>query len=135
MTVFVDTSYFIAIANRRDQWHNRAMAAANAGENYITSSLVINETISLLQARRAQGAALQFLIQIRANRSVQIVYPDPVLQTLGWDQFQRWGGIGANAVDCVSFAIMERMAIRRVLTFDVHFEVAGFETLVGTRGA
>lgn len=46
-----------------------------------------------------------------------------------WDLFSRWGGSGASAVDCASFAIMRRFGIRRVFTFDKHFRTAGFEIL------
>jgi len=59
----------------------------------------------------------------------QILYPDPVIQAEAWDLFGEWGGSGANAADCVSFAIMKRMGIRRAFTFDDHFRSAGFETL------
>jgi predicted nucleic acid-binding protein len=51
MNVFVDTSYFIARQSKRDQWHSKAMKAVRRGLRYITSALVVNETISLLQAR------------------------------------------------------------------------------------
>ena len=46
-----------------------------------------------------------------------------------WDLFARWGSAGANAVDCVSFAIMRRLSIEKAFTFDELFRLAGFETL------
>jgi predicted nucleic acid-binding protein len=51
------------------------------------------------------------------------------MQAEAWELFARWGSAGANAVDCVSFAIMRRFSIERALTFDERFRLAGFETL------
>ena len=129
MKKFVDTSYFIALLNRRDQWHVQAVRATKALGEGVTSSLVINETVGLLQSRRSFSQALIFLRDARHNGNLEIVYPDAALQAFSWDEFGKWGAMGANAVDCVSFAIMRRRAIREALTFDRHFQLAGFRTI------
>jgi hypothetical protein len=129
MTVFVDTSYYVARVMLRDQWHERAVKAAKPGLVFLTSSLVLNETVSLLQARGHLDAAFDFLRAARSASAVEVVYPDAVLQGAGWDLFSRYGALGANAVDCVSFAIMKRFGVRKAFTFDAHFRAAGFDTL------
>ncbi len=131
MRVFVDTAYYIARVMPRDQWHKAAVKAVRPGMTFFTSSLVVNEAISLLQARGHFSAALTFLDRVRQSEDVQILYPDPVLQAEAWELFGEWGSSGANAVDCVSFAMMKRMGIRRAFTFDDHFRAAGFEILTG----
>ena len=129
MTVFVDTSFYIARIMARDRWHGRAVAAAKPGLDYITSSLVLNETVSLLQARGYLDAAFEFLKNARSDSPVQVVYPDAALQGAGWDLFVRYAALGANAVDCVSFAIMRKFGIRKAFAFDARFRAAGFDTL------
>lgn len=129
MTVFVDTSYFVARAMARDQWHKRAVAAAKPGLRYVTSSLVVNETVSLLQARGYTEAAVKFLEAIRASTEIHVIFPDATLQGRAWDLFTSLVGTGANAVDCASFAIMRGSGIRKAFTFDRRFRSAGFETL------
>ena len=129
MRVFVDTSYYLARALPKDQWHKAAVRAVRPGMTFFTSSLVINESISLLQARGHVSAALAFLDRMRQNAEVQIVYADPAWQAEAWDLFGEWAGSGANAVDCLSFAIMKRMGIRKAFTFDHHFRAPGFEIL------
>jgi uncharacterized protein len=129
LRVFVDTSYYIARIMPRDQWHRAAIRAVKPGMTFVTSSMVINEVISLLQSRGHVSAALLFLDQVRGSEDAQIVYPDPALQAEGWDLFGQWAGGGANAVDCVSFALMGRLGIRKAFTFDSHFRAAGFQTL------
>ncbi len=129
MKVFIDTSYFVARVMERDQWHRMAIRAAAPGLTYYTSSLVINETVSLLQARGMFSTALTFLERTRWNEAIRTIHPDPVVQEEAWDLFGKWGGSGANAIDCVSFAMMNRAGIRKAFTFDQHFRMAGFETL------
>ena len=133
MRVFVDTSYYIARIIPRDQWHRPACKAVKPGMIFFTSSLVINEVVSLLQSRGYLSAALVFLERMRRSSNVQIIYPDPTAQATGWDLFNKWGGGGANAVDCVSFAIMSSLGIRTAFTFDQHFRAAGFTILAAKR--
>lgn len=129
MTAFVDTSFYIARIMPHDQWHEKALRAPRPGSTYFTSTFVINETISLLQARGFFSAAIAFLRETRLSQEVSIIYPDAVMQSDGWDLFARWGCAGANAVDCVSFALMRKLSIRKAFTFDEHFRIAGFDIL------
>lgn len=129
MRVFVDTSYFIARALTRDQWHEAAVAAVEPGMDFYTSSLVVNETITLLQTRGYGREAMTFLdYTIRAG-ALHVVFPTELDQREAWRLFRVWLGIGASAVDCSSFALMARLGIRRAFTFDEHFRAVGFQTL------
>ena len=125
----MDTSYYVARILPKDQWHAAALKTVQKGMTFFTSSLVINEVVSLLQSRGYRSVALTFLERVRHSEEVQIIYPDPVMQAEAWDLFGRWAGSGANAVDCVSFAMMSRMGIQKAFTFDAHFRAAGFETI------
>jgi len=129
VTAFVDTSFYVARIMPRDQWHEKALRAVRPGMTFYTSAFVVNETISLLQARGFFSAALTFLREARLSLDISIVYPDAVMQSEGWDLFARWGPAGANAVDCVSFAVMRKLSIRKAFTFDEHFRTAGFDLL------
>jgi predicted nucleic acid-binding protein len=127
--VFIDTSFYVARLMPQDQAHAKAIKAVKRDIVPITSSLIINETIALLQARGFLSAALEFLREVRSSPYVQVVQIDSVIQSEAWDLFVRYGGTGANPVDCSSFAVMRRMGIPKAFTFDRHFRVAGFETL------
>ena len=129
MKVFADTGFYVARMNPRDQWHRKALKAVRPDVEVYTTSLVINETISLVQSRGYFSTAVEFLRETRANPRLRIIHPDSDLQAQAWDLFVRWGGSGANAVDCLSFAAMQRFSIRRALTFDAHFKIAGFDVL------
>lgn len=101
MTVFIDTSYYIARTVARDPWHETAIRAGKPGIRPVTSAAVINETISLLQRRGFLSAALELLSGFRSTPQIQVVY----------------------------FAIMKKLAIKKAFTFDEHFRAAGFEIL------
>jgi len=129
MRVFADTSYFIALIQRQDQWRARAKSIGWSGIEPVTSNLVVNETINLLQSRGFLSDALAFLQRARNSDLLTIVYVDAPLQSEAWYLFIRYAGAGANAVDCTSFAIMRRFNIRRAFTFDQHFKKAGFSII------
>ena len=129
MTVFLDTGYFVAFLVPRDQWFRKAVDAARTDLRAVTSSLVVNETVSLLQARGLLSTALAWLSGIRADPKTLIIYLDAPLQVEGWSLFHRYAGSGANAIDCTSFAVMRSLNIKQAFTFDQHFRAAGFEIL------
>ena len=126
MTVFLDTGYFVALMIPQDQWHSAATNLATVPAALVTSSQVIGETVSLLQLRGHFSLALEFLQNVCDDPDLRIIYPDMALQTAAWDEFKRCGGFGANAVDCLSFAIMRKNRIARAYAFDAHFATAGF---------
>lgn len=129
MKVFVDTGYYYARIDRSDQWHEAARRAVRPGMAFVTSNLVVNETLALLQKRRLFSAAVVFLRELRGPGAIEVIHVDPALQAQGWDLFYRWGRSGATPVDCVSFALMRSLSIRKAFAFDRHFQEAGFETL------
>jgi predicted nucleic acid-binding protein len=129
VTVFIDSGYYVAFLVPRDQWFQKAEKAGREEFRGVTSSLVVNETVSLLQARGLLSTALAWLQGIREDPNTQIVYADAAIQAEAWDLFHRWGSAGANPVDCASFAIMRRLNLKKAFTFDQHFRAAGFEIL------
>ena len=91
MHAFIDTSYFYARLVQNDQWHKRAQKAAAAPNLVaVTSSLVVSETASLLQAKGKFSAAPTFLRGIRSGSEIRIIHVDPVLQAEAWDLFGKW---------------------------------------------
>jgi predicted nucleic acid-binding protein len=126
VTVFVDTSYFIARMQASDQWHAAAVEADDSTLDLITSNDVVNETITLLRMRGFLSLALDFLREIRAGSDIHVVYVDAAVQAEAWDLYARYAGLRASGVDCASFAMMRRLGIKKAFTFDQHFRAAGF---------
>lgn len=66
--ILSDTGYWLALANKKDRWHQRALdVTLQLNEDLITTWPVITETCHLLLNRLSNHAQLLFLQQIQQN--------------------------------------------------------------------
>ncbi len=69
--VLADTGYWLALANRRDRWHQAAVAATRyLDEPLVVTWPVLTETCHLLLSRLGPVAQARFLQQVSANVEV-----------------------------------------------------------------
>ena len=69
--VLADTGYWLALANRRDRWHQAAVAATrHLDEPLVVTWPVLTETCHLLLSRLGPVALARFLQQVSANVEV-----------------------------------------------------------------
>jgi len=128
---FIDTSYFLALVNSRDKYHQIAnRVAREVLPPFVTSDAVLFELGNALAKPPHRALAVFALQQIRADVGIEIVHVDPELfaQTIAFYEARpdkAWG-----LTDCSSFVIMQRRNIQAVLTADKHFEQAGFTRLL-----
>jgi predicted nucleic acid-binding protein len=129
--IFIDTSYFLALVNGRDKYHQAAKTiAAQVAPPFVTSEAVMFELGNALARPPHRMLGIQALRQIRADKNIEIVpiSPDLFAQTVAFYQSRpdkAWG-----LTDCSSFVIMQQRALREALTADTHFEQAGFTRLL-----
>ena len=135
--VFADTSYWVAIAVPKDQFHSAAKSAKRALGNVtvVTTEEVLTEFLNMM-SRHAS------VLRSRAIRSVRAILDDPnttvVPQTTdgfrrGLDRYERRPDKQYSLTDCISMIAMEECGISSVLTSDDHFAQEGFTVLI--RGA
>ena len=128
--VFVDSSAWFAVASASDGRHAEADAllrhAVTRGIGLVTTNLIIAEVHRLALARMGIRPAMAFLDRLEASRLVSIVHAtaEHHRATLHW--LQKLGDQPISYTDGVSFAVMEAVRCRTALTFDRHFEIAGF---------
>jgi uncharacterized protein len=131
--VFVDTSFWIALALARDPLHSRARdqwsSLRRAGAKLHTSVPIIIETFTFLDRNTNRDVALIWKNQLYAPGLVTIRPCELDDLEASWRYFQRRDLYKLSAVDATSFVIMERMGIRIACSFDHHFAVAGFKLL------
>ena len=127
--IFVDTSAFLAIENRRDAHHAQAVEARDAylkrHETLITSDYVLDESYTIIRLRAGHSIAVAFGEAIRRSALLQI---EPVtLEGLeaAWRIFKRFADHEFSFTDCTSFALMERLHLSTAFTFDTHFREYG----------
>ncbi|MDR7555332.1 MAG: PIN domain-containing protein [Armatimonadota bacterium] len=127
--IFVDTAAFLAIENRRDAHHEKALgfraAALEAGETFVTSDYVLDESYTLIRLRAGHTIAVQFGEDIRASRLLRIEYLTEEIIEAAWRIFKAFADKEFSFTDCTSFALMEHLRLDRAFTFDEHFRQYG----------
>lgn len=129
--VFVDTLFVVALVNQRDQYHDQALQLA---ANYAGRPLVVTEAVFMEigngLARTYKRKAVAIIDQFRAAPDVEIIPLMPELFAAGFDLYRAYQDKAWGLVDCISFVVMRERGIQDALTFDQHFEQAGFCALM-----
>ena len=128
MTVFVDSSAFVAFLIAEDAQHEVARATwdrlSDAEDRLVTTNYVVVETCSLLHRRSGMGTVRTFLSDIVPV--VAIEWVDVALHSGAVSAFLGSARRGPSIVDCVSFDAMRRLGISTSFAFDSHFAEQGF---------
>lgn len=125
MSVFVDTSVFYAVADRRERAHERAKVTLEEAGRLITSDQVLAESWKLLDLRLGRYAAQAFWAAIR-DGAAEVATVVPTDLDRAWRIADEFPDQPFSIVDMTSFAVMERLGITRVATLDRHFAIHRF---------
>lgn len=129
--VFVDTSAFKALMDERDDFYNEAgmiwQGFLKTKVELLTSNFILDESYTLLRARRnLETVKLLRSFLIDSEIPIKITRVTARDEVEAWKWFVRdWSKL--SFTDCVSFAMMKRMGIKKVFSFDQHFARAGFK--------
>ena len=129
MSVFVDTSAFVALLLAGDANHAEAAALfrrlLESTEPLLTHNYAMVETCAVLQRRVGVGAVRRFADDVMPVVAMDWVRPDD--HAAGVAALLTGARRELSLVDCVSFAIMRRLGVTRVFCFDPDFTEQGFE--------
>ena len=135
--VFADTSYWLAVANPKDQWALAAsIATASIGDaNIVTTEEVLAEFLDsytrVSSAVRRQAA--EIVRQILADPTVVVVAQSHESFLAGLQLYERRLDQGYSLTDCVSMNCMRARKISDALTSDQHFAVEGLRSCSPSR--
>jgi predicted nucleic acid-binding protein len=131
VTIFADTSAFLALIDNSDRHYVKAEAAWNnisrVQEKIITSNYIVLETFALLCNLIGSEAARDFqqdLLQV-----VHIEWVTEDIHRAGISAFFAGFKRRLSLVDCVSFEIMRQMGLKEVFAFGRHFKDQGFTVI------
>src|SRR5438105_12654713 len=125
MSLFVDTSAWYAGADSGDRNNRRAKSVLGSGDDLITSDHVLVESWLLLRHRLGRPAAERFWDGIRSGvASLELVTPADLEGA--WTIGVSFPDQDFSMVDRTSFAMMQRLGIERVATFDADFAIFRF---------
>ena len=131
-SVFLDTGYLVALALDNDQHHEDAvdhwLRVLQGNFEIVTTSLVLVETVTFINARGYHHKALLAGMTLLANPHIQMIQVDEPLLMEGWEYFKRHSDKRYSLVDCVSFVVMQKYDIYTAFAFDGDFNQAGFLT-------
>jgi hypothetical protein len=118
--IVADSSYFIALADKKDQWHRQAMAVkGRIPQEFKISTLTISEAVTAIGYRAGGKAARTLYDYFIDSCSVETV--DRRLLDLAMTVHLRFDGI-LSVADSVSVALMTRDGIRQIVSFDGDFD-------------
>ena len=129
---FADTSWWTALVLPADSRHRDALAmlaVVRAGEQALTTNLVVGETWTFLRRRASHHAAVGFIDRVEDLRSagklmVHAVTAEDELRAWRW--LRRHDEREYSFVDATSFEVMRARRLREALAFDNDFAAAGF---------
>jgi predicted nucleic acid-binding protein len=129
--IFVDTSFWIALRNRRDDHHGeaRALYRLRADSGFVSTNHVRGETWTYLRRKAGHGAAVSFLDMVERSPRLRILTVEPKLEKEALRWLRQHDEREYSFVDATSFAVMRSQRIRETLAFDGDFAGAGFVEL------
>lgn len=129
-SLFLDTSFVIALEDADDQNHDKAMLYWKKFKKkpckLVTTSYIFDETVTLLKRRLGFVKAVEVGKRLLESSLIEMVYILKEDFLKAWEMFLKHKDKGYSFTDCLSFLIMEKMDIKKALTFDEHFRQMGF---------
>jgi uncharacterized protein len=129
--IFVDTSFWVALRNRRDGNHLPAeqLLKQRASTQLLTTNHVRGETWTYLRRRAGHRAAVDFLEVVDRSPRIRVTHVGEDLETEALRWLRRRDEREYSFVDATSFALMRSLRIAEALTFDQDFAAAGFRVV------
>lgn len=132
-TVFADANYWIGLFNPKDQLHSVAISASRGlvKTRLVTSEMVLVEVLNGLgEYPLLRGRVVAAIDAIAADPNTEVIPQTSILfrdALLLYRQHEdkEWG-----LTDCSSVVIMRQRGLAEALTYDRHFEQAGFRALL-----
>ena len=130
MLAYLDTSALIALAAASDKNHAAAVShlrkALRTGTRFALGRPVLVEYLDGLTKRISKAEAIR---QLEAVESSAVMRVEPDIEEdhrVARDLFLSYDDHAIDMTDSLSFAIMARLRLRDVFTFDRDFAIHGF---------
>jgi uncharacterized protein len=128
--VFVDTSAWYALLDRADPDHGPVATTLKAHRGrLVTSSYVMDETLTLARYRLGWQVARRFGEELRAGRLGRLVRISALDEEAAWEIFVRYRDHALSFTDCASFALMRRLRLTQAVALDADFRSFGLHCL------
>ena len=131
MSIFIDTSGFIAVLDKDDPSHTEAvitwMDSLTSEEDLVTTNYVLVETCALVQNRLGMKAIKVFQEDIVPVLLIE--WTDKDVHQAAMRIMRAAARKKLSLVDCASFETMRLLGVTTAFTLDRHFKEQGFACL------
>ena len=123
--IFVDSSYYIAIADTKDQWYKKALELSEYIDTNtnVVSSFIISEVVT--EIGRRSGGKVAYNLYNYFTDNCKIIYIDRDLLSESMEIVLKYDGT-LSLADAASVAIMDNMKIGEIISFDSDFDKVDF---------
>ena len=132
-SVFVDTSGWYALIDRRDAYHVRTVALVRRligdGVRLLSTDYVLDESCTLAKARSGSEAAFRLLDLVEGTSALDLEWIGSERFGEARRLFRRYHDQAFSFTDCTSFAVMRERGSTDAITTDEHFRIVGFDLL------
>jgi uncharacterized protein len=129
--IFVDTGAWFALSVEFDPDHQSAKAFVLANrEPLVTSNFVIDELLTLFVVRNEKARGIAWLQNVLDQGGVDLVQVDADCMSEARRIYCRFNDKTWSFTDCTSYAIMQRLGIKKAFSFDDDFRQFGIVQVV-----
>jgi predicted nucleic acid-binding protein len=131
---FADTSFWMALSRKRDQYNRHAIAwnqfVIRTKSSIVTTEAVLWEWLNGLSDASTRGVAAEGYRRAHADARIEVVTFQPELIDSAVQLYRNRPDKDWSLTDCLSFVVMEWRHLTAALTTVVHFEQAGLEAMM-----
>ena len=117
---FADTYYFVALHNRDDQYHLRAIEFDRGNHGLLTTEWILTEVADLLARGRNRRYVVPLIRDLREAVDCEIVPFSSDIFEEAQDFYNQHRDKEWTLTDCISFVVMGARGITEALTGDHH---------------
>jgi len=118
--IFVDSSYFIAIAREKDRWHKDALKLLDkTNDSMMISDFIISETVTLVGL--LEGGKAGKIIYEYFTDNCKIYFVDDEILSKAMNSILKYD-VSLSLADATSVEVMKKHRIKKILSFDSDFD-------------
>lgn len=122
MRYFIDTSAFVALSDRTDQYHLSAIRffkeQIHPDDQLYTSNYVVDETITRLRVGANHYAAVKFADSIYTTHTHSISVIDHAIELAALRLFKQYHDHDFSFTDCTTMVLLNQLAIPFLFAYD-----------------
>jgi predicted nucleic acid-binding protein len=128
---FADTSFWVALVDRRDAYHAKALEwSLKISGSILTTEAMLIETANTFSKPNWRDKVIALINHIMARADIEVVPSSSPTWGRGWKLFGDRLDKSWSLTDCISFDVMQERGLTEALAADSHFRQAGFSALL-----